>query len=261
MSTVPKPPKGLHEAFARFFEQPTRPALRTLIKENIGEFDHLDFKSEWPEGAALARHVLGLANSGGGVIVVGVVEAGDKSLSAEGLPAFQDKTAVLSSFRKYVPDPIEVGVYDFSFNESEYGPIKGKRYQVVLVEDRPSHLPFLCKADGKNIRAAAVYVRDGVATVEASHEQMQRIINRRISTGHSTSREMTLRDHLDELKALYDAIRERVPNPVFQMHVRDIGSVPNPAYPRQSMDEFVALMIDQKKSVIEAIVNVPDKER
>jgi len=62
----------LGEAFARFFEAPTREGLRALLQENFGEANEIDFKRELPEGSKLARHVLGLANFGEGCIVVGV---------------------------------------------------------------------------------------------------------------------------------------------------------------------------------------------
>jgi hypothetical protein len=56
--------RAFREAFARFFEEPTREGLRELLRENFGEANELDFKREWPESSKLAKHVLGLANFG-----------------------------------------------------------------------------------------------------------------------------------------------------------------------------------------------------
>ena len=41
--------KAFHEGFARFFETPSREALRDLLKHSVGETDHIDFKAELPE--------------------------------------------------------------------------------------------------------------------------------------------------------------------------------------------------------------------
>lgn len=253
--------KGVHEAFAQFFESPSRPALRKLLQQNVGEFNHLDFKEEWVAGPKLARHILAFANHGGGALVVGMREESDKTLTASGISAFKDKTDIFNSIKKFVADSLKVEVLDFSFEETEYAAIKGRKFQVTLVNDCPSYLPFVCTSDGDGIREGAVYVRDGVATTEASHDQLQRIINRRISTGHSTRHAMTLRDHLDELQILYNAVEKTSSNPIYQLAtVSSLLSVRNPHYPEESMDAFVARLIEQKKRVVQAIIKNPQKE-
>jgi hypothetical protein len=37
--------KGLKEAFARFFEDPSREGLRDLFRDHLGEANEFDFKS------------------------------------------------------------------------------------------------------------------------------------------------------------------------------------------------------------------------
>ena len=204
-------PKGLHEAFARFFEAPSRPALRQILQESLGEFSHTDFKEQWPEDSSLARHILGFANSGGGVMIVGVKECDNNSLSPIGLPELRDKAKIGNAVRKFLPFGLDYQIVDFYFTESEYALIKDKGFQVVVVEDRPQHIPFLANAGGANIQCNVVYVRDGAATPPATHDQLQNIINRRLATGHSTRRELTRHEHLEELKALYGQIPARLP--------------------------------------------------
>jgi hypothetical protein len=253
--------KAIYEEFARFFEKPTRDGFRELVRTNLGERDELDFKMDWPALSKVGRHVLGLANSGGGVLVFGIKQEDDNSLSPVGLPALRDKTEVHEGIRDYLPSGIRWQVLDFHFTESEYGPIKGKKFQVLLVEDDPEHLPFIADADGDDIRRGAIYVRDGVATREASYDELQALINRRIETGHSTSRELAIKKHLDELEVLYGSIgryggyalgslgsEEKMMEMLFKK---------NPAYPREDFDFFVARMIHQKKSLIEKLLLGP----
>jgi hypothetical protein len=252
-------PKGIHEAFAQFFEQPTRPALRKLLQGNLGEFDHVDFKRQWPNGPKLARSILAFANSSGGVMVVGVTEDDDNSLAPDGLSALTDKTDICNSVKKFLPNDLDYIVLDFAFSDCEYAALKGKQFQVLVVEDRPERLPFVAIAGGDDIKSGAIYVRDGIAAVVANHYQLQNIINRRISTGHSSDREMTLKEHLDELKILYAAIPERITSPLFRA-VTSISSLaagisePNPSYPQEGFEAFIVRMIEVKKKVIETVL-------
>ena len=128
-------------------------------------------------------------------------------MAATGLPRLADKTVIYDAVTTYLPDGLEFDVRDFRYTESEYDAIKGKMFQVLFVENCPERLPFLADRDGDDIAASVVYVRAGTSTRPATHEQLQRILNRRIETGHSTERELTLREHLDELKILYDERR------------------------------------------------------
>ena len=241
-------PKWAYEVFAEFFEQPTRSRLRELLKNHTGEFDHFDFKEQWlPKGARaeFARDILGFANSGGGIMVIGVKEHTDGSLSSVGIPELKDKTDIHNSVKKFLPEDIEYDVLDFSFKESEYGAIKGKKFQALLVEDRPQYLPFISMADGDQIESGRVYVRSGAATSVATHEQLQKILNRRIETGHSTDRELTLKEHLDELKLLYAHMSPS------SIPIDMIKLVINPHYPKESYQAFIARMIVLKKKSIE----------
>lgn len=251
MAQQQEQPKWAYEVFAEFFEQPTRSRLRELLKNNLGEFNHLDFKEQWlPKEARgkLARDILGFANSGGGVMVIGVKECADGPLSSVGIPKLMDKTDIHNSVKKFLPGDIDYDVLNFPFQESEYGAIKGKKFQALLVEDRPQHLPFISMADGDQIESGRVYVRSGTATPVATHEQLQKILNRRIETGHSTDRELTLKEHLDELKLLYACISPS------SIPIDMITLVINPHYPKESYQAFIAQMIILKKKSIESFL-------
>lgn len=194
--------KEQHELFANFFAQPTKEALRELLRRNIGETDYLDFKSAWPDLPKLAKHILALANSGGGAVIVGVMQETDGRLTPCGISSLKDKASLVPPLNAYLPKTLEYQVLDFSFSASEYPALIGKSFQVLLVEDAPKHLPFLSLKDADGLRSNAVYVRAGTSSTEAGQLDLQSVINRRIETGHSTQTALDLDKHLGQLRSL-----------------------------------------------------------
>lgn len=245
--------KDQHELFANFFAQPTRAALRELLRRNIGETDYLDFKAEWPDIPKLAKHILALANSGGGAIVVGVSQSPDGSLTASGISGFKDKADLVPPLGSYLPKMVEFQVLDFAFSASEYPDLIGKSFQVLLVEDSPRNLPFLSLKDGDGVRANAVYVRSGTASTEAGQLDLQAIINRRIETGHSTQSSLDLDNHLGQLRTL-DEVRYHNDSWLNSMS-RDIGSKYDD---RESSDfkEFIEDAYERKKWLILRLIGL-----
>lgn len=254
-------PKSFHESFAKFFEAPTRDGFRELIKYNIGELRSCDFKVEWPEQSALSKHILGMANSGGGCLIVGVNEKEDKTLDPKGLSSLKDKADIINGIKNYLPNPLMdfIDIADFSFDASEYPKLIGKKFQVLFIEYSPSHLPFVSLRNGTSIRANAIYVhREGV-TEEANHDELQKIINTRIETGYSTQKEIDLKAHLEQLRVLLSEIprfRQKTFNLGGISAVVNIFSEPNQNYPQEDFDKFVRRMIDLKKRQIEEEINV-----
>lgn len=203
--------KSQHEAFAQFFEQPTRERLRELIKQSIGETDYLDFKVEWPDLVKVSKHILALANSGGGALVLGLNQTDEGNIETVGLTEFKDKVDVAKTARNYVPTNVQYEVFDFSYTESEYPSLKGKMFQVVLVEYFENILPLLSLKEGNGIKGNVAYIREGTESTEANHQQLERLINLRIESGYSSSHTLDLREHLDQLQVLYKARKGNVP--------------------------------------------------
>ena len=195
-----------NKLLAEFFDHPDGERLSQLLKDDVDESDDLDYKEQWPQGPKLARHILGFANSGGGCMIIGVKESGGGPITAIGVKTLIDITKIHESVAKFVPEDLkfEVNIIDASdSSSSKYANITGKKFQVLRVADQPEHLPFLATADGDDIKSNQIYVRCGASTRPATHTQLQKVLNRRIETAHSTGRELTLREHLDELKVLY----------------------------------------------------------
>jgi len=202
--------KPQHEIFAQFFEEPTREKLRDLVKHNIGETDYLDFKSEWPDLVKVSKHILALSNSGGGILVIGMSQTEKGDLEATGLLKFKDKVDVIKITKKYIPTNVVFDIFDFSYSDSEYPSLKGKIFQVVLVEYSEKTLPLLSLKEGKDIKSNVAYIREGTESISANHDQLEHLINLRIESGYSSSRTLDLREHLGQLETLYKSRKNEI---------------------------------------------------
>lgn len=273
--------KSLHEEFARFFENPTRDKFRELLKSNYGELDNLDFKEEWSSNwSKTAKHILGIANTGGGCLIVGVKQLEDHSLEPCGLKNLVDKADISKKIKKFIPSFLlsEIEVLDFSFDASEYPKLIGKTFQILFIGDNPKYLPFVSQStSGNDIRENAIYVRRGTSTEEANYEELQRVLNRRIETNQSSQTEIDLQTHFDQLKFLYNLIKKGDVVPRNNFSGVDLSAVsktivslatnfeviPNPLYPKESIEEFTSELIRKKKTKIEleiGVENISDEE-
>lgn len=257
--------KAAHEEFSRFFEQPSREAFRDLLQSHFGETDALDFKADWPPDSKLAKHILALANSGGGAIVLGVRQERSGRLVSVGLPVVRDKAQIAQALHDFFPPTLDYQAIDFAYADSEYKAIAGKLFQVLVIESEPRHLPFLSQRDATGLRSNAIYIRRGTQSIEASHDELERLINRRIESGYSSRSILELQEHLDQLKTLYSAMPKLYSGMAFSSLQRALSqmaslyeSSPNPHYPKQSYDAFIGDLIVRKKHKIERVLELTE---
>jgi predicted HTH transcriptional regulator len=257
--------KTFHENITRFFLNPTRETFRQLFVENYGEQNNLEFKSEWPQHfSKVAKHIFAMANSGGGVIIFGVSESDDGLVVTAGLDKIIDKADISNGLASYLNSEIIYNVLDFPYETSDYGPLEGKKFQVLIVEYDDKHLPYVTKRGGEELRQNAIYVRRGTSSVEATYEELQNLVNTRISTQYSTSSELKLEEHLAQLKLLYSQITKY--HYVYGESFFNIGEmvanafkgqreqVINANFPAEDFDKFIARMIEFKKNRIERLI-------
>ncbi len=265
----------LKEEFTRFYENPSRESLRELLKNNLGESPNLDFKKIWLTSSKMARHILAIANAGGGCIVVGVAEKDDRTLEANGIESFTDKATIINGIKKYLPDILleEIGVYDFSYDASEYQKLVDKKFQVLFIQSDPKRLPYVSMTEGDSIKNNAIYTRRGTSSVEVNYTELQEIINKRLETGYSSQTEIDLQTHIEHLKMLYGQIHE------YHYHVQMLDGIsaalqifaenanammgpreqiPNPNYPEENLEKFIVKMINKKKKRIEILLDTAD---
>lgn len=266
-----EPIRGVKEALACVLEDPTRESFRNLLRDHTGEHPNLDFKATWPELDKVARHVLAFANSGGGCIVFGVNERDDKTLDPAGLESMVDKAEVTRVLANTVPEPVfdAVRLDDFSYEASDYGKLAGKKFQLIIVDFKSELLPFVCEKQSTSTRPGAVYVRRGTESVEANHAEMQKLINQRLETGHSTAAAMKLDDHFEQLRVLEKQIpRTIISIPDLNAAFSSLGNInrflgrepkPNPKFPPEDTESFARRMFEAKKVLIAREVGVDPK--
>jgi hypothetical protein len=263
---MPGSRRGYNEAFARFFESPTRERLRDLLRDNRGEANELDFKRTWPRASKLAKHVLGFANFGGGCIVAGVEDDNETGLTASGLGPPTDKTELLDGLNTYLPDILsrQIEIENFVYEESEYPALRGKSFQVLFISDDPEHLPFVSTSGGEDLLPNVIYTRRAASTEQANYEELQDIVNRRLETGYSSRRELDLKTHLEQLQVLYGSVSPstRQLKPGWRKMMGEsldrafMDKVPNTKYPEEDYDTFVARCIYRKKKRIEMELDI-----
>lgn len=242
MSTSPQ--LHISEEFARFLEVPNRENFRELLRGHLGEFDSLDFKENWPEQSKLAKHILAFANSGTGCLVIGVSEREDGTYDTKGLSALEDKTKLKDSVQRFLPETVVYDIFDFEYDAAEYQHINGKKFQLLWVEHNDESIPMLSLADGSSIEGNRIYVRHNGSSREASHEQVQALINKRIRRSMQTPKNRKLNEHLSDLQALY--MKKPKHFPLLELF--------DPTNPMQRFDKFLDRMIDLKKSKIEELL-------
>lgn len=111
---------------------------------------------------------------------------------------------------------------------------------------------------GDGLRNGAIYVRQGTESIEATYESVQKIINRRVDTGFSTSDEFELKEHLAQLKILYGEISQYTSGFGIDLsRLRtSMGLRMNQNYPNEDYESFIVRMIDRKKKRIEKDLGV-----
>ncbi len=252
---------SIRESFATVLESPDRVNFRDFLKNNFGELNYIDFKADWISNDKLARHILAMANSGGGLIVIGVREINGK-IDPIGIKQISDKANIQNGLNKLLPNNLEFEILDFSYEESEYAKIRNKSFQAILIQNQEKYIPFLSKNDSNSLKKDIVYVRRGTQSIQANYEELQKIFNLRISSEYNTSSEIKLEEHLAQLKLLYGQIKkhyfvdpiwdtvseeEKLNIQMEQAHYRRN----NLNYPKEDYEEFINKLISIKKSVIE----------
>lgn len=263
-------PKQMKDIVYTLLQEPTLDNFRKFLQEETGEHNAIDFKQEWIEDSKLAKLMLSLANYGGGVIVFGVHENSDNTFSCDGLSALKAKEKVAAGIKGFISSNLKYEIYDFSYQSAEYAALQNKHFQILVIENTPEFLPFISHKEGNDIKPNTIYIRRGTSCEHANEEELAEMIKRRINHIYpNNGSPLDLEEHLSQLKDLYGGIDPTTKQPnssiinslsaignVFKSVFGSYEEIPNPAYPEESYDDFVARMILEKKKKIERILDL-----
>lgn len=268
--------KQIKDIVYNLLREPTLDHFREFLQGETGEHNEIDFKREWISKGKLAKLMLALANYGGGIVVFGVQENEDKTFSCDGLPELQPKEKIGEEIKPYISPNLKYDIYDFSYTQSEYAALEGKKFQILVVDDTPEHLPFIARKEGEGIKASTIYIRRGTADEQVTEEELSKMLERRMKLIFpATGKPLKLEEHLEQLKILYNNIQPTISKaksaeavPLFEAFrilgngVRQFyGSIEyetekNPLYPEESYEEFVSTLISKKKKKIERVLDL-----
>lgn len=246
-------------------KNPTRENSRVLLQNHLGEEDYLDFKKEWPDKEKEAKHILAMANSGGGCIIFGIFQNADGSFEISGLDKFKDTADLRKEIKGYLPSSLKYHVKDFFYENSEYEAMIGKKFQILIVEDRPLDLPYICCKDGVKIKDGDIYIRKGTESEKANNYEIDELIKRKIKeTKIPRNKDLPLEKQLEQLKILYSELTYTTRNSeffsgltkLFTSYLNSSTTRRKDCYPKEDYDAFIVRMLDKKKKRIEEELDV-----
>ena len=195
--------------FDLIVKNPSRDGFKTFLKESCGELDNIDFKEKWITKGKLAKIMLAMANTGGGVIVLGIQENKDDNYLAVGIDELKDAADVEKEIKKLVPRNLSYSVLDFIYDDEIYGEYAGKKFQAIIIADAPEQLPFFSIGASDDIEKDCVYVRRGTSSEKASARDFETMIQRKLEKVFKESNDLSLKEHLEQLQFLYDSIPQK----------------------------------------------------
>lgn len=263
--------------YDQFLKEPTKDNFRDFMKKSCGELNEMDFKETWIDKGPLAKIMLAMANNGGGIIVFGVKENEDNTFDILGLDSLKDTADISNSISRLVSSSLDYEVFNFVFDSDVYGKFENKKFQIMVIHDTPERLPFVSLGQSEKIEKDVIYVRRGTKSEKATSEEINRIIERKIATIYSENTDMSLDQHLEQLKKLYSELPQKIqvlvrkgtqPNfaaalKVFGERIAALYGTPdeygekdNPNYPDEGYEAFILRMINAKKLKIEKVLDL-----
>lgn len=250
-------------------KEPTLENFRILLQSHTGEEDQLDFKESWEEKEKTAKHILALANSGGGCIIFGVSQLDDGSFEIKGLNDFKDDAELRKEVKSYIPENLKFFLKEFKYDSSEYEKMINKKFQILIVECDPKNLPYICCNNGNKIKSGDILVRNGTESIKANNYQVNNIIERKLDALKiPKNKNMTLAEHLEQLKILYDELTYTTKGEgTFSKLMKNINNITSSLYgkteikkksnyPLESYDDFILKVLNKKKKRIEEELDI-----
>lgn len=188
--------KNIKESFANVFNNPNRVTFREFLKDIDGEYDDLDFKQELIKCTKLAKHILAMANTSGGIICFGVEESDDGKLCPVGLECNKDNTVIQEKLNNYLPYELKYNIVRINYSDDvEWNKLKNKNFLLIIVEFTPEYIPFLPIKDGDIFTKVDIFCRKNSSSTKCEYNDLNNLLNKRIQTNvHNSLSERDLDD-------------------------------------------------------------------
>lgn len=247
-----------------FLQNPTRENFIKIVFKGSGELSNLDYKENWVKEQKIAEIIIGMANIGGGAIIIGVKENDDKTFEAVGLEKLEDQANIHSKIDNFLPNEVKYDVFNYDFRDESYNKIKGKLFQLLIINSDDKELPYVWKKNTDIAEEGCIFYRRGTKTVKANMQEIKEMTDKRIKAILLEESKLQLEEHLNQLKILYKNIRFQNNSILFSSMFKNIQNFGNSArvngenllYPDESYEEFVTDMILKKKKKIERILDL-----
>lgn len=253
--------RSVYPQVEAFFNVPTEANLESLIESMACESGNLEFKEAWISPATLAMHILAIGNSGGGLVLIGIREGIGGELEPIGVPEPKDSADFSRQLAKYIPADLKMELVNVPFTPPDGQTFETKPVvQVIFIEVDVRKLPYMARnSSSDDVLNDRIYVRRGSESVVARRDELEALLNQRLDAGYSSSRALGFSEHLEQLKIMYGELSPRksiFTEIAFNMSAMDAVTKPNPLYPSEAYDEYIAHLIDKKKLAIERYVGV-----
>lgn len=216
--------KDIKENFAKLFDDPNRVTLKDSLKNLTTEYDDFEFKEIEIETPILAKHIIGMANTNGGIILLGV-ENTENGFKPCGLENNTDTTDMKKQLAKYLPHELKYEIYQIDYDKrDEWGDLKNKSFKIIKIKFTPEYIPFLPIKGSKYYEKTDIFCRKNSSTTRCEYDDLQDIFNKRKSINHYRISALTLTNELEELKILssYNTVLNQAFNHSFFKTVQDL---------------------------------------
>ena len=145
---------------------------------------------------------------------------------------------------RYIPDTLSYTVKNYEYSSSEYEKLVGKRFQVLFVDHNPLHAPYIATSAGTCIQYNTIYIRRNTTNAVINNEELTLLIAERIEAQYEETSQLAIKDHIYQLKALYEAGPADFPR-----------ALRSPAI-GEEYQQFICRMIEEKQALIRQLLGV-----